>query len=755
MIPPKYLRLYAGKVLTVEDNPAQTYFFIDKHNRQPNTKQSYIANTAMRVRFLLITLLMISGYNIAGAIPTRLDNKAASDSLYSELSKATNPADSLSILYNLFDVLPRDTGVPVGFEMIDVADRASNPEAALDVIRNLANRFIRKDSMLQVLYDRTLRYNNPDIEHYIPVSQDDLKETQTFLSLLRNTSQARQNDLDERREALMKLQKTMSLTPPEDLYERIVLQHAICTLLAHFGASDLLTTKLDELGRMVAELPTQSIALRNFYNVTSARLYSENGDYERAMQADQNTLDCITTLEAKYAKQKRNFRNYDANRYVIYTRFLSNYPLLAPHEVEKYYKMAMRLVDSDFTSYETNRIFPGPQIYYNLSNKNYATALQYIKSCIDDPHNQHLHRRLIKDEIECAQALGDNETLLQASLEYNTILEKHLSERLDQKLQELQLLSDTSDITDSYNRLTLEKQQSEAKALRKFTILMAVAAAILLIFVIVLYNLNRRNKQLVKTLDQSNHALRTESENLENSRAELLKARDSAQKANNLKTDFIKNMSYEVSAPLKAINEYCKLIVDCANASDRKYLERFTSLVELNSDLLTTIVNDVLHISEIDSNSVPIKNRSTDLRNLCSMVLDGVRNRLAPGVSLQFDASSPAISLFTDPQRLHQILLNLLTNAAKFTTKGSIMLGYTIDPSNEKVIFNVTDTGIGIKADKKEVIFDRFVKLDKETQGAGLGLTISRMLARLLGGDLHLDTSYNKGARFVLAIPKK
>lgn len=709
----------------------------------------------MRIRSFLIVLFMFFCCNIVEAVPGRLDKKVVSDSLYSELNKASTPSDSLSIMYDLFDLLPRDTGSLLGLKMLDVADRASNPSAALDILRNLSNRFIRSDSMLQVLYDRTLRYNNPDEETYMPVSQDDLKETQTFLSLMQNTCQARMNDTEERRESLLLLQKTMTLTPPEDIYERIVLQHAICTLLSHFGTSDLLTTKLDELGRMISELPQSAVTLRNFYNVTAAKLYADNGDYERSMQADQNTLDCIKALETQYAKQNRVFRNFDANRYVIYTRFLSNYPLLAPHEIEKYYKMAMKLVDKDFTSYQTNKSFPGPQIYYNLANKNYATAIQYIQTALADPSNKHLRRRLIKDEIECAKALGDNETLLQASLEYNKILENHLSERLDQKLRELQLLSDTSDIANNYNKLHLEKQESEASAMRKFMILVTVAAVVLLIFVIVLFNLNRRNRQLVQTLDKSNHALRIESENLENSRAELLKARDTAQKANNLKTDFIKNMSYEVSAPLKAINEYCKLIVDCANASDRKYLERFTSLVELNSELLTTIVNDVLHISEIDSNSVPIKNRSTDLRNLCSMVLDGVRHRIAPGVVLQFDAGSPAISLFTDPQRLHQILLNLLTNAAKFTSKGSITLGYAVNDIDEKVIFTVTDTGIGIKPEKKDAIFDRFVKLDKETQGAGLGLTISRLLARMLGGDLHLDTSYNKGARFVLVLPKK
>ncbi|MDE6175286.1 MAG: two-component sensor histidine kinase, partial [Duncaniella sp.] len=283
----------------------------------------------------------------------------------------------------------------------------------------------------------------------------------------------------------------------------------------------------------------------------------------------------------------------------------------------------------------------------------------------------------------------------------------------------------------------------------------AIAILILLVFIAILFRLYRKNRELVRTLDKSNKALRAESIHLEKSKTDLLKARDQAQKANYMKTDFIKNMSYEVKAPLKAINEYCKLITDCSDASNKKYLERFSSLVELNSELLSTIINDVLHISEIDSDSVPVHNRSVELRPLCTMVLDGVRHRLSPGVALMFDAASPDISLFTDPQRVHQILLNLLTNAAKFTSKGSITLAYRVDNEKETVIFSVTDTGIGIKDEKREEIFERFVKLDKETQGAGLGLTISRLLARILGGDVVLDKSYTRGSRFLLILPKK
>jgi len=711
----------------------------------------------MRLQRLFLLPVLISLTCATAFAAGRNDNSAIADSLYASLRKAKTPADSLTIMGNLFDILPRDKSTEIGLKMFDVANRAGDSSTALWTLRDLANRYLRNDSMLVELYNRTLRYSDGDSEirdpGALPADIDELMETRTFIRLTRNMHQIRFAGKEKRDEMFHDLLRTNSLTPPSNIYDRIVLVHSMCTILMHTGSKELLTNCLDSLGSFIDRLPPSSLSLRKAYNVHAASLYANNGQYEKSMQADLKTLSDIDALETMYRKKGRLYRNFSPNRYVIYTRILSIFPILAPHEVEKYYKLAKEMVEKDITAAETYRHFPAPDIYYNLAYKNYGKAMVYLKIALADPYAKHHRRKLLKYEIECAEATGDNETLLAASREYNKILELHIEENLDDKYRKMQLVYDTYDMRNNLNRLQLEKQNSEAKLMRSITIISIAAASVLLLLVIILFKLNDSKRTLVHTLDKSNKDLRDEREKLEKSHKELLKARDMAQRANNLKSDFIKNMSYEVNAPLKAINEYSRLIVDCSDSSKRKYVERFASLVELNCELLTTIVEDVLHISEIDSRSMPIHNRSTDLTSLCTMVIDGVRHRLNPGVALHFDSSSPAISLFTDPRRVHQILLNLLTNAAKFTPSGSITLSYKED--NDKIIFSVTDTGIGINPDKKDLIFERFVKLDKQTQGTGLGLSISRLIARLLGGDVELDTSYTKGARFILTLPKK
>ncbi len=715
--------------------------------------------TIMRTKKIIFTsLLLLAVLNCRAA---KIDTKLISDSLYTCLSKAATPTDSLRIMENLFDVLPRNESTKLGLKIFDVANHAGDSSAALDILRQLANRYMRSDSMLMELYNKTFYFHDgptPTEDSPYPAKTDELKETRTFLRFARNIHRANHASEAKRMELLPELVHTYTLNPPTDLYDQIALLHSICTLLSRTSSDALLSRYIDKLGTLIQQLPPSAISLYNAYYVHAALIYSTTDQFEKSYQADLKTLDAIKRLEKQYLERGRIYRNYDTSRYIIYKRILSNYQKLSAPEVDKYYRLAMQLVDNNPDVSLSFKSFPGPQIYYNMAHKNYPEALALIKNCINSPDvadSSYRLMSLLKNEIECAEAVGDKETLLEASRLYNKKLEAYLSERLDEKYRELQVIYDTYEIRNDYNKLQIEKQNSEAQSMKTIALTGIIAIIILLVSTIILLRLYRKNRKLVRTLDKSNRALRAESTHLEKSKNDLLKARDEAQKANYLKTDFIKNMSYEVNAPLKAINEYCKLITDCSDASNKKYLERFSSLVELNSELLSTIINDVLHISEIDSESVPVHNRPVELRPLCTMVLDGVRHRLKPGVDLMFDASSPEISLFTDPQRVHQILLNLLTNAAKFTSKGSITLGYSVDNENDSVIFSVTDTGIGIKADKKDLIFERFVKLDKETQGAGLGLTISRLLARILGGDVMLDTTYTKGARFLLILPKK
>ena len=288
---------------------------------------------------------------------------------------------------------------------------------------------------------------------------------------------------------------------------------------------------------------------------------------------------------------------------------------------------------------------------------------------------------------------------------------------------------------------------------RNYVIISITASVILLILFIVVVVLWRHASRLAKKNADVNEELRTERDNLKTSHRQLRIARDEAERANRVKSDFIKNISSEISVPLHTINEYTNLIVDCSEAGVKPYLKHFADLVAQNSDVLTTIVNDVLSLSDIDSKLLKVEYKKEQLRHICEIAVDSVRHRVASGVELKLAKGLPDQPITTDPQRLLQILMQLLKNAAKFTTEGEIEVGFKADNEAGKVEIYVSYTGCGIPSDSLEKIFERFVKLDRSTTGIGIGLPIARHLAELLGGTLTIDSQHRNGARFVITLP--
>ena len=281
-----------------------------------------------------------------------------------------------------------------------------------------------------------------------------------------------------------------------------------------------------------------------------------------------------------------------------------------------------------------------------------------------------------------------------------------------------------------------------------------ISLIVLVIMVIVLVVMFRRTKKLIRNVEQSNNLLMKERDSLRRTQKELVKARDQSKKSESIKSDFVNNMSRELLTPLSAIVEYSNLIADCVDDERHSYVKRFADLVSLNSDLLLTLVNDVLELPSLESSKLSINLVPTSLKEICQVSLDATQKHINPGVSLVFaNENDSDTTIRTDPHRVEQVLIHILNNAAKFTEKGSIIFEYRIAEDRKTMTFTVTDTGIGIPKGKEDVIFSRFEKVDSSTQGNGLGLYISRLLASLLKGELILDQSYRTGARFIFTIP--
>lgn len=222
-----------------------------------------------------------------------------------------------------------------------------------------------------------------------------------------------------------------------------------------------------------------------------------------------------------------------------------------------------------------------------------------------------------------------------------------------------------------------------------------------------------------------------------------------AQEADKMKNAFIANMSHEIRTPLNAIVGFSRLLVETSNASEQ--LEYHT-IINNNCDMLLQLINDILDFSKIESGTLSYNKVWIELKDICQEVYVTQSLKMTSDVALLFSGDAlPSVRVWTDPQRVEQVLLNLLSNAIKCTNVGFISLSYRVEKNFVRV--EVTDTGVGIPPEKQAVIFDRFVKLDDFRQGTGLGLTICKMIIEKLGGEIGVSSRVGAGSTFWFTLP--
>ena len=239
---------------------------------------------------------------------------------------------------------------------------------------------------------------------------------------------------------------------------------------------------------------------------------------------------------------------------------------------------------------------------------------------------------------------------------------------------------------------------------------------------------------------------------LEEREGQLVVAREKAEESDMLKSAFLANMSHEIRTPLNAIVGFSSLMQSEELSQEER--AEYCDIVVNNSEMLLTLLNDILDISSLECGKIRFNYASEEIVQICQHALMTTAHTRQEGVKGRFECAVDSFMLTTDAHRLSQILINLLTNAGKFTSEGSITLGVEIDKEHGEVLFSVTDTGPGIPPDKQEMVFNRFEKLEgNKKKGTGLGLAICRQIAVIIGGRIWVDPTYTGGARFIFAHP--
>ena len=272
--------------------------------------------------------------------------------------------------------------------------------------------------------------------------------------------------------------------------------------------------------------------------------------------------------------------------------------------------------------------------------------------------------------------------------------------------------------------------------LNKIFALIAIAAILILATIIV--NRHRRQLSLIKALEKAN---------------------DEVKKSALIKDQFLANMSHEIRTPLNAIKGFSGLLQQTTLNNEQ---QKFSDIIENSSNNLLNLVNDILDIAKIEAGKMTIEQREFDLvrmlQTLEAMFMNTAKEKQLD-FSWQIDTNVPQY-LQGDPDRIYQILVNLVSNAFKFTNKGFVKLAVASASENEKEItlqFKVQDTGIGIPLKKQDIIFERFQQAENTQEnmqkGTGLGLAIVKNIAALLGGTITLTSTEAAGSVFTVLLP--
>lgn len=679
--------------------------------------------------------------------------EAIRDSLFRALPKARTAKDSLRIYYNIFDLTSGAANLNIiGDKIYQTAVSARDTTSMFEAIRLIVGNLptglaAYRDSVLSVQLQRA---------ELLPASPEE-RETVTFIRIRQIRTKIADMDDEGRMSTLHELLATYDRDEHVDIYRRIEMLFTICSFLRDRNNSQLLLSYLRELGILVDKLPPYPGAIRSYYSVIAATSNSIAGHSQEAVNNDLKVIENIYNLEKKYSASGRIYRNYNTSYYTALLRMLGNSSVLTDKEIEEIHREILYLRDAEEVIAEDMDSNHLADAYYAMARKDYAAAVPLLQKALTVKTNKSRRFILLRMLVKAAQATGNGPVLLEAYQQYTPMLEARAMDQESDRIVEYEILHDMQSLEASNTALEASntRMKQESDIMRESIIIVAVA--VLIVLMAVFFVAYRRSRAMARRLRDTNRSLIAERDNLRRIRNKLIEARDAARIAEQQRGDFLTTVSHEISEPVNAIVGYSQLIVDTVDEKRRPALERFMKIIDLNSQIIRSLVNDVLDVAELEGTEVLVKRKRELMSYLANIAADPLRSRLLPGVTMTVEplpGTPENLSVDTDPLRVEQVLNNIINNAVKFTDKGHILVQYGYYGKDRRAAFIVSDTGPGIPKEKHEVIFGRFEKLGHASQGIGLGLYICRLVAKILDAEVFIDSDYEGGTRLVFVLPK-
>lgn len=508
--------------------------------------------------------------------------------------------------------------------------------------------------------------------------------------------------------------------------------------------------------RASAMLKDMELRKEKNYDIVYAALgniYDMRGNYRMALKYYNNALNACEPTDTGALVS-------------VYSRIAS---LQAHREPQKALEMNERMgkmISKSSGEYKVYVVLKGEISFYLKDKKLYEEAYrEYLEICKSHPLLDSYGKSMMN--------------MLQATFsgDYNTALEilNHESpdfdplDRCDMRIQIYEMMGNRQkaleevafrrDLRDSLNsdmlfesineinaemgigQIEEEARRKEEAATKRQNLLLSIALVLLVTafsLVVSRYLMRRRmQKKLMK----------------QNKELEIALSR--AEESDRMKTSFIEHVSHEIRTPLNVVTGFSQIITNPIYELDEKERNIMLNDIIKNTVEITNIVNELLEVAENESKEHYPLDENINIEQLCSGIMNSMTIVNNGKLLLNYKSMiDDQLTVRSNRQALEKILSQLMKNAIKFTEKGSVELQVRERAGNGGIEFSITDTGLGIKQEFHEKIFERFYKINPFKQGMGLGLTMSRKIAEVIGGTLDIDPSYKKGARFLLIIPQ-
>lgn len=414
--------------------------------------------------------------------------------LRNSLAKAATSADSLAILYDVFDLSGKAAMVEPGWEILGIGEHTRNDEILADIIPQLAVVQMKDSTAMQKLRSKA------------GLIKDDVRRKGVELFIDVTSASVELNYVPEadRTATLLKYAKA-DMSPREDVYGDILDLYRLVIFLSHHTKGNFYLEYLDRLEKLIEGLPEENRYIRNLFYTTSANSYTLVGNHAKAVEADRELLKIIGQLEDKYSSMGRKYRNYDRYKYLSYRRMLRNYKALSPEEVKEYYTRTAMLAENNEEIKADFYNYARPTVYRKMAQKDYEGLIPQINKALSQKNIDNAAKReFLGMLVNVADSLNDYNSLLPALKEYNRLLAETLDENSEEAYRELQMRYEVNKLRNENISLEMQHLDDEIETRQKLIVVSLAAVLLLAVFVMYLYRNLFRVRQKARELRDAN-----------------------------------------------------------------------------------------------------------------------------------------------------------------------------------------------------------------------------------------------------------